>query len=1084
MARRLGLEPLEERCLLSVVAVTNLNDSGAGSLREAIAQANATPNSDRIEFDVAGTINLSTSLPALSDASGGTTIDGTTAPDYAGSPIVEVDGTGAASLVLTITSDTNTLQGLAIRTSGTGILLSGGSGNLISNLDVSWTGEGKRGIGIHMYSSSGNTIESILVANRSTGIYFNSSSGNTIQCTSILDNGTGVRVAGTSAGIVLNYNHIAGNSTAGVLNSASAEVNAKYNYWGAADGPNPPGSGDAISANVDADPFLTDLPPCLVPAELVSYWRFDEGNGTIAGDSVDGSHGAIYGATWTEGIVGGALSFDGVVDYVQVPDSANLRPDAFTIECWVNIPTYEGQRAIVSNRAITVGSATYNYIVGITEPSQSIGPGKPAFAVGQARWGWDVFCADTDVSLNEWHHLAFVFDYDKTSKAEIYIDGVLDREYTTRDYRGNPIGPVNYTPDIPLHIGRDYVPGYDGPYYFTGLIDEVAIYSGTLKPQQVWQHYQNGLEGLGYEGNHPPVADAGGPYEVAVGGSVQLDGSGTTDPDQPNDTLTYEWDLDGDDQFGETGDDAARGDETAMTPTFSAAGLAGLSSVTVDLRVTDDGGLFSEDTATIDIVYVPDLSIGSSDIAFSPLNPDPGAPVTINATITNQGLVDASEISVSFSAFDTLIGEATIASLHAGATADVSIQTSFPDAGFQLITVKVDPDNTILELNEDNNEASAVLQVGEPPVAAAAIVVQAPPVTACQGRPTLVSGRTDYQFETEFGIQEFPVQGGQVTVTVIDPATSDIVFTGAHSDVNGAFRQWILAPVTVDTYTLLVQVSDGTVTAEVQSTLTVVECPTLPPVPTPPGTSGDHRDVFVFSEDVFLSDENPDLGEPITVFAFIEYLGAEPAPDVPVTINDVFPVAGTLQSFQIGSTLVDFPASPGSSTYVTISLPWTNTAEGAHVIQVVAEPNFPQNAGNDQATRLVFVGSPVESLAIDKSVALLVDADGNSEPTPGDTLEYTISFANSDTTEVTGAVILDDFDETLLQTPFDISAGGVVTDGAILWDLGTIAASASGSLTYQVDVKPVTEFPGGVTAVVNTALLDTDQTAPLRRQRR
>src|SRR5262249_53568196 len=39
----------------------------------------------------------------------------------------------------------------------------------------------------------------------------------------------------------------------------------------------------------------------------------------------------------------------------------------------------------------------------------------------------------------------------------------------------------------------------------------------------------------------PPVPDAGGPYTVPEGGTVQLDASGTTDPGHDLSTLTYVW---------------------------------------------------------------------------------------------------------------------------------------------------------------------------------------------------------------------------------------------------------------------------------------------------------------------------------------------------------------------------------------------------------------------------------------------------------------------------------------------------------------------------------------------------------------
>ena len=105
------------------------------------------------------------------------------------------------------------------------------------------------------------------------------------------------------------------------------------------------------------------------------------------------------------------------------------------------------------------------------------------------------------------------------------------------------------------------------------------------------------------EQNRPPVAEANGPYNVPEGGSVTLDGTGSSDPDS-GDTLTYAWNLDGDSIYGEAGADAARGDETGATPTFSAAGLDGPSSITVSLRVTDQGGLSSTDTATVNITNV------------------------------------------------------------------------------------------------------------------------------------------------------------------------------------------------------------------------------------------------------------------------------------------------------------------------------------------------------------------------------------------------------------------------------------------------------------------------------------------------
>ena len=54
---------------------------------------------------------------------------------------------------------------------------------------------------------------------------------------------------------------------------------------------------------------------------LLTYWEFTEGQGNIALDSTGTFHGILSGATWINGQVGEALSFDGVDDYVSIDGS-------------------------------------------------------------------------------------------------------------------------------------------------------------------------------------------------------------------------------------------------------------------------------------------------------------------------------------------------------------------------------------------------------------------------------------------------------------------------------------------------------------------------------------------------------------------------------------------------------------------------------------------------------------------------------------------------------------------------------------------------------------------------------------------
>jgi hypothetical protein len=66
-------------------------------------------------------------------------------------------------------------------------------------------------------------------------------------------------------------------------------------------------------------------------------WHFNEGTGSIAYDSSGNhNHGTIYGANWIAGISETALSFDGLKDYVEVPNSLGLNITGnISVEAWM-----------------------------------------------------------------------------------------------------------------------------------------------------------------------------------------------------------------------------------------------------------------------------------------------------------------------------------------------------------------------------------------------------------------------------------------------------------------------------------------------------------------------------------------------------------------------------------------------------------------------------------------------------------------------------------------------------------------------------------------------------------------------------
>ncbi len=224
------------------------------------------------------------------------------------------------------------------------------------------------------------------------------------------------------------------------------------------------------------------------PGGMISYWKFDD---ATAFDSADANDGIIYGPTATPGQVGGALSFDGVNDYVEVPDSDSLDiTGPITLEAWIFREKANAWQGIIAKFSGKLNKRSYLlYVTSANKLALMIS--STGLQAGSG-WGSYIF-GDSDIPLNEWAHVMGTYD---GSYLRVYINGSFNGEEPAT------IDPT-YVSDAPLRIGIFTQAGSQYPVLeslgFGGKIDEVAIYNRALSAIEVQQHYQDGLEGLGYE---------------------------------------------------------------------------------------------------------------------------------------------------------------------------------------------------------------------------------------------------------------------------------------------------------------------------------------------------------------------------------------------------------------------------------------------------------------------------------------------------------------------------------------------------------------------------------------------------------
>jgi hypothetical protein len=200
----------------------------------------------------------------------------------------------------------------------------------------------------------------------------------------------------------------------------------------------------------------------------VAHWEMDEGEGTRAFDSSgNNNHGAISGATWTEGKYGSALSFDGADDYVNCGTSSSLDiANSMTASAWIYPKTLgEGSAGHIVGRGGTGGWIFYVYT-------------SNSLKLYSAGGGIQATSEANSITLNQWQYVTFTYD---KQNVRFFVNGVE---------KG-----VTAETDSILNTGSCIIGARSiaGDFDFNGYLDDVRVYNYARTAEQIRMDYQQGV---------------------------------------------------------------------------------------------------------------------------------------------------------------------------------------------------------------------------------------------------------------------------------------------------------------------------------------------------------------------------------------------------------------------------------------------------------------------------------------------------------------------------------------------------------------------------------------------------------------
>jgi RNA polymerase sigma factor (sigma-70 family) len=215
--------------------------------------------------------------------------------------------------------------------------------------------------------------------------------------------------------------------------------------------------------------------PVQAGSGLIAHWTFDEGRGLIANDRTGNGHTGelVNGPIWAPGKIGGALSFNGIDNYVRVSSSAalNSMKDQMTVAAWVfNREDAPEFGSIIQRRhgqeALDVWTLFYDMSSDRLHSFSVITSSKEGHTT--------VYGQPSYPDLNAWVHLAGVYD---GAQIHLYRNGVLQVSGLCTGTLANETTPVVIGAcDTGVQGMREHI---------DAVVDDVRLYNRALSDAEI-----------------------------------------------------------------------------------------------------------------------------------------------------------------------------------------------------------------------------------------------------------------------------------------------------------------------------------------------------------------------------------------------------------------------------------------------------------------------------------------------------------------------------------------------------------------------------------------------------------------------